>query len=360
MENRRRSNFWRRNFATDVDEAGKNISWGSIVAGVVTFFAVFFLFSLITSAIGFGLASPKSSDPLAGVGIGVLIWTVITVVVSLFCGGFVAGLASRRVGLLHGFLTWALSTVLVVWAVVSGTMGAVGLFGNLVKGTFGAAADAAGGVGNIASKAGSAVLDKSTEGISKAISGVDTQQLDADVKKALGDTDVKELQPNYLQGQLDEVTEKVKEAAKNIVTNPDSADETLTSLGEDLKQRAEKIGGSVDKEAISKAVAKNTELTGDEAQKTVDNIYNGYQKATEEAKKQITEAEKALETAKTEIPQKLEEAKNQAVDTVDKASNAISGGSVAVFVALLLGLCLTSLAGSMGVKLTRDTAGDKL
>ena len=76
---------------------------------MVTFFATLALLSLIGSAIGFGVVEPTSNDPLAGVGTGVLIWTVITMILAFLAGGFVAGVASRRVGVLHGFLTWATS-----------------------------------------------------------------------------------------------------------------------------------------------------------------------------------------------------------------------------------------------------------
>ena len=88
-----------------VTEAGFNVSWASIFAGVVTFFATLAVLSLIGSAIGFGVVEPTSSDPFEGVGIGVLIWTIITMVLAFMAGGFVAGMASRRVGMLHGFLT---------------------------------------------------------------------------------------------------------------------------------------------------------------------------------------------------------------------------------------------------------------
>jgi len=106
MENRTHhkkdnSSFWRRHFVSD--EAGKNISWGAVIAGAVTFFAVLFLFSLITTAIGLGTFDPTSSNPMDGVGTGTLIWTILTLILSYAAGGFVAGLASGKTGLLHGF-----------------------------------------------------------------------------------------------------------------------------------------------------------------------------------------------------------------------------------------------------------------
>lgn len=95
-----------------------NVSWGSIVAGVVTFLAVSVLLSLVTAGIGLG-----------GSGVGAGIWSVIALALALAVAGFVTGALAVRSGLLHGFLTWATSLVvalaLTVWLSTS-LLGAVG------------------------------------------------------------------------------------------------------------------------------------------------------------------------------------------------------------------------------------------
>ena len=95
-----------------------NVSWGSIIAGVVTFLAVTVLLSLVTAGIGLG-----------GSGVGAGIWSVIALAIALAAAGFVAGALAVRSGLLHGFLTWATSLVvalaLTVWLSAS-LLGAVG------------------------------------------------------------------------------------------------------------------------------------------------------------------------------------------------------------------------------------------
>lgn len=92
-------------------EAGYNLSWGAVFAGVVTFIALIITLGFIGNAIGFGTVSPKASDPMSGVGTGLLIWTVIQLILSFLGAGFVAGVTARRVGVVHGFLTWAVSTI---------------------------------------------------------------------------------------------------------------------------------------------------------------------------------------------------------------------------------------------------------
>ena len=96
----------------------KNISWGAIIAGVVTFLAVTLLLSLITAAVG-----------LSGSGIGAGIWSIVTLVLALAAGGYVAGALAGRAGLIHGFLTWAtslLAAVVLAGLLVGNILGAAG------------------------------------------------------------------------------------------------------------------------------------------------------------------------------------------------------------------------------------------
>lgn len=110
----------------------QNVSWGSIFAGVVTFLAIVFLFSLLTAAFG-----------LDGSGTGAAIVSIIGVLLAFFAAGGVAGSMAVRGGLVHGFLTWAtaiLATVVLVLLLTLGTAGAVGGVLGSVVGGLGAAA----------------------------------------------------------------------------------------------------------------------------------------------------------------------------------------------------------------------------
>lgn len=335
-----RSTFWRRHFP--ITEAGYNLSWGSVLAGVVTTFAIFLLLSLITSAIGFGTFKPTNENPVEGMGTGMMIWSVISLLISLLAGGFVAGLAARRTGLLHGFLTWALTTLLMLGLLTSLISSAFGLVGNVV----GTAADAAGSVaGTVAEGTGNAagaVFDKAGQEISQ----VDTQELQSNVEQTLRDTDIPELQPEYIQGILDESKDDIAQAGKDIAVNPENKDQIIKELSEKLKTKVEDLKGAADKEKISQALSQNTEMTPEEAQEATDNIYQGLDTATKEASQQIDNASKTIQETSVKVDQKVEETKVVAEDTSEKAS----GGSVALFVGLLLGLAVASFGGILGSK----------
>lgn len=326
-------------------EAGYNLSWGSIFAGVVTFIALFMTFSLIGSAIGFGMVEPTSNNPLDGVGTGLMIWTVVTLILSLFGAGFVSGVAARRVGLVHGFLTWATSMIVTIVMLSYVTIGAFSVVGSLL----GNIASAVGsGVGNVGSGTAD-VASKAFDEITGNMGDINTDQLETDVRDVLKDTDVPELQPNYLQDQVSDATSDITDAGKKIATDPNKADEIIDDLSTKLKDRATKISDSVDEEAISNAVAKNTDLNQQEAQEATQNIVNGLQKASDEAQQQIETAQQNLEQAKQDIDQAVKDARKKA----DEISDATAKASIWGFIAMVLGLVLTSIGGMVGANLVK-------
>lgn len=325
-------------YMTD-QEAGVNLSWASVFAGMVTFVSVFMLFSLIGSAIGFGMVKATESDPLAGVGTGVLIWSGVTLVISLFAAGYVAGLASRRAGLLHGFLTWAVSLIVCAYLLTSAVIGAFSVAGSAISSVMGGAA-------SVVSTVGEGAVNLVGEGVNAAVENinVDTEKLFKDSKDVLRDTEVKELQPEYLQDQLAETKDEVVQALKDMAVNPSNAGETLNNVLTNLQDRVETIAQNVDRDAISKAVAKNTELSEEEAQKMTDNAYNAIMEAQAQAKEQIENLQASVEEAKVKVDQLVEDAKVAA----DNAAKTASQASIILFVSLVLGLVLTSFAGYLG------------
>lgn len=311
----------------------------------MTFIALFMTFSLIGSAIGFGMVEPTSNNPLDGVGTGLMIWTVVTLILSLFGAGFVSGVAARRVGLVHGFLTWATSMIVTIVMLSYVTIGAFSVVGSLL----GNIASAVGsGVENVASGTAD-VASKAFDEITGNMGDINTDQLETDVRDVLKDTDVPELQPNYLQDQVSDATSDITDAGKKIATDPNKADEIIDDLSTKLKDRATKISDSVDEEAISNAVAKNTDLNQQEAQEATQNIVNGLQKASDEAQQQIETAQQNLEQAKQDIDQAVKDARKKA----DEISDATAKASIWGFIAMVLGLVLTSIGGMVGANLVK-------
>lgn len=111
----------------------RRISWGAVLAGMAIALVVQMILSLLGLGLGLGAINVTETNPTEGLGIGALIWWVASMLVSLFCGGLVAGRLAGLVGkadsLIHGILTWCMFTLLsffLVTTTVGGVFNTVG------------------------------------------------------------------------------------------------------------------------------------------------------------------------------------------------------------------------------------------
>ncbi|HEX2238039.1 MAG TPA: hypothetical protein VHJ19_06745 [Gammaproteobacteria bacterium] len=106
----------------------KRISWGAIFAGTILALVVQIMLSLLGVGIGLGVINPASPD-LTGLGIGAAIWLVVSTLIALFIGGFVAarlaGMPIRGDGALHGVVVWGLGTLVSLYLATSAVGAAV-------------------------------------------------------------------------------------------------------------------------------------------------------------------------------------------------------------------------------------------
>src|SRR4051812_12628683 len=89
----------------------RRVSWGAIFAGAVVAVSVQFMLATLGLAIGMATVNPATQqNPGQGLAVGAGIWWIITAIISLFCGGWVAGR-------LAAFPRWIDATLqgLVVW-----------------------------------------------------------------------------------------------------------------------------------------------------------------------------------------------------------------------------------------------------
>jgi MFS family permease len=133
------------------------LSWGSVIAGVILSSIVYLIMSVLGTAIGASLLSPLSQpNPLHGFGFGSGVWVIITTVLAVFVGSYFAGRCAPVLGWLHGLLSWAVMTLLVVYGMSSLLSGAVSTAGSVAAtgaqvGT--TAASQGGGAGDLLSSA---------------------------------------------------------------------------------------------------------------------------------------------------------------------------------------------------------------
>lgn len=330
-----------RTTALGADVAGRssNASWGAILAGVAVALAVLLTFSLVAAALGLGIADPTSDEPFDNVGIAVGLWSILSLAVALAAGGFVAGVLAVRAGVMHGLAVWATSTLALVVAVVFAVSGAIGVAGSVV-GSVGSAIG--GGIGTVAEAVGDGA-GTSTDAIADELGEIDRSALTDDVQQVIADSGVPELQPDYLDSQLEEARSDVADAAVELVTDPGRYDEILDELATSLQARADTIMEAVDRDAIAASVAANTDLDQAESEQAVDEAVAGVESATQS----IDNAQEALLDVREEVPVLIEDAR----ETLDDASDAAARAALWAFASLLVGAAIASFAALWGSRL---------
>jgi hypothetical protein len=146
-----------------VVEYHDRVRWGPIFSGLVVALATQLILSALGAAIGStflsGSEAPRSNAP--GVGSAVGIWSIISLLISLFIGSWVAARAcgpmNRNTALLNGAILWATTLALSSWLLANG-----------VSGAFGIAASNAGEVLNQVQQQGGARVPTNTPAISAA------------------------------------------------------------------------------------------------------------------------------------------------------------------------------------------------
>lgn len=334
---------WRSTFlgvGDDVD--AKNVSWGAIFAGVVTTIAVLIAFSLLGTAIGLGVTDPTSDQPFEGVGTGLAIWAVVTLVIAVAAGGFVTGVLAGRAGFIHGVVTWAGSIVAAAVVITMTTAATLGAVGSVLSST---ASAAVGGATSVADVAGD-VIDGATDQIAEGLGDVDIEQIEDQAEEILIGTDVPELHPDYLQDQVDASRDEVLGAGRDLLVAPGDYEQILSDLGDSLAERAEGIIDSVDRDAIANSVEANTDLTGAEADAAVNNIADGIESAAETVRAELATVDERVEELQVQVETAVEDARqaaDEATDTAAAAAGWAFGGS-------LFALLVAAFAGLLGAR----------
>ena len=324
------SAYGRKNFM-------KRISWSAVFAGVLVAIVSQMLLTLLGLGIGLSTVDPVTEqNPTAGLGTGSAIWYVVSSLLSLFTGGWIAGrLASTpRLfdGIIHGVLTWCLATLLTIYfltTTIGSIIGGAGrLVGSLVSTAGSAVASAAPSIGN-------AVKGQLKE------NGVDLDNmglsdLKQEANQLLRQTGNPNLNPDKLERTANQAGRDASQAAGQAATNPQATDDVAGSLFSRLFKEGQETVNSVDREDAVNVVMKRTGKSRAESEQIVDNWINTYKQAA----------------AKFEQTKKDAEVKARQV--ADATASAASKAAIFGFFGLLIGV----IAAGYGAKMGTDSKDD--
>lgn len=269
------------------------LSWTAIFAGAIIAIAIQLLLNLLGLAIGLGSINPlEESQPFKGLGTGALIWWVVSILISLFSGGWVAGWFSNQLNktdlALHGILTWCLITILNLYIITSSVGKILGGVGSVIN----KGADITSqGVKAIAPQAGDMIKDRLN------IDESSIESLKKEAETLLKQTNKKELQPGNLESQSKETSEKVKNTATSIMENPQDAQAQLDKLLSKLFKSGDSPFEAADRDALANIIMNRTGKSKAESEQIVDN----WIKTATEAKEKIKEVKEQTEQKAKEV-----------------------------------------------------------
>ena len=227
------------------------ISWGAVFAGAVIGLVTHVILNMLGIGVGLSTVDAVAGDSpsASSFSIGAGIWWVVSGIVAAALGGYLAGRLSGKPSqsttAYHGLISWALSTLIVVYLLSSAASGLIGGAMSTASTALSGAGKAVGGTvqtavsaaapslndpmsaieGQVRSASGgqdpAALRDAATSAVKSAMSGDPTQQAAATDKaaaalaKAQGiPVDQAKAQVVQYQQQYKETVAKAKEQAK--------------------------------------------------------------------------------------------------------------------------------------------------
>ncbi|RYY03399.1 MAG: hypothetical protein EOO53_09065 [Gammaproteobacteria bacterium] len=294
------------------------VSWGAIFAGAAAAAALSLILLLLGTGLGLSAVSPWAHEGISGTtwSVTTIVWITLTSLIASGLGGYIAGrLRARWVAThsdevyfrdtAHGFLAWAVATLVtatLLTSVISSVIGGAVQTGAAVAGTA-----ATGGAAAVAASANSANPDEKAEG-DKSF----TYFLDYLFRK------------------------NTPAVAPTDAATPPPATAAVGSSDPKAKGEAQAEIARIFVNAISTGKLPPADVT-----------YAGQLLAPQVGVSQ-QDAEKRITTTFDLIQTKLREAETAAKAAADKARKATSYGSLWLFISLLIGAFVASLAAIYG------------
>lgn len=207
-----------------VEQTGFRLSWGAIFAGLFIAVGLHLVLALLGVAIGLSAWDPASPGGVDGseVATGVGIWAAISALIALFVGGSatgrLAGILRRKDGALHGVVLWALTTVVMLWLIVSGLGFLLGGAFSIVSRTASAAVSTVGGAaGQVAGPA-----------FTGAVRGEERETLVTEIAARTG------LSRAEAENIVGDAEQQAQQARQQVSTQVDTLRERAPGVAEDV------------------------------------------------------------------------------------------------------------------------------
>lgn len=313
---------------TRLESAISGVSWGAIIAGGVAAAAMAVILMFLGAGLGLMAVSPWGDREGAEktLGIGVIVWSFLVQIIAFGVGGYLAGRLRTRWTTLHrdesyfrdtahGFLTWALGS-LVTLCIMTSTVG------HIAQGVGGAAAHGVDAVASIGKgmASGGAGLGNASPQMSLDYF-VDTMMRPAPQQSTSSQATTN--QTTSSQGEATQAPAMPMNSAQANGTaplDPQTRGEITRVVATSLVNGAP---SQQDKDYLAQVIASHTGLSQQDAAKRIDDTFAQIQAA-------------------------IQKATDKAKEFADNARKAAIGFTLWSFAALLAGAFSGAIAGTIG------------
>lgn len=290
----------------------RRISWGAILAGVVIALMTMFALNMLGISIGAASINPfNEAEPVpSSLDTAAMIWFAASNLIALFAGGLVAarmaGLHDQMDGVLHGLVTWAVTTLVTIFFLTTSVGSIINTLTNAVSQTL--------------STAGQAISEVSPE-VAQAI----------------------DVQNSTLQGIQNEVASLLLPAGTTTQSTDPAAttdNQTDSSAANNLTVQQVQVNAAIrdflnigeptdtDRDSLAAVLAENTNMSQQEARATVDRWEQAYIQVR-------NDAEETLQRVS------------------DQVANAVAVFAGAAFAAMVIGAFAAGAGGVVGTEVLK-------
>ncbi|WP_273758629.1 YrzE family protein [Bartonella sp. AU55XJBT] len=323
------------------------ISWSAIFAGLVTALATSICLSFLIAALGLSQMDFTSSSPFRGSFLSMGIGSLIVMVISLASGGFIAGRFAEISGALHGFLTWALVTLLMTFQAIHVVSSTANLSAKAVGKSTSMIEQTVDSLPSLLSKINSESFEKFFA--ENRDNGINFDKLGNELRTLLHKSDIPALNPDRLKQTYQAALNDIGSAITAFKNDPSHYRTTLKNLGDRLSDRIEALTEKFNQSDIIKALM-NNDMSHTDAQTAANRALHVYQGAEEKTEQTL----KALEKQADTLSQKLDTQAKNALYVADKATTKASHMGWWGFLGSLIGAIISSVCGYYGYRSRKD------
>uniref|UniRef100_UPI00300E05F8 TIGR04086 family membrane protein n=1 Tax=Bartonella sp. CB169 TaxID=3112257 RepID=UPI00300E05F8 len=321
------------------------ISWSAIFAGLVTALATSICLSFLVAALGLSQIDFYSSSPFEGSFLSVGIGSFIVMLISLASGAFVAGRLAAASGALHGFLTWALLTLIMTFQSIIFVSSAAKLGAKAAVENSSAIQQTADSVKKNLSSLFSKLTRENFEDFlgDKKDNGINFDKLHNELQTVLDKNDIPALNPDHLKQYYQAALKDIDSTITAFKNDPSHYHDYLEDLADHLSDHVQAIKVNIDQSDIINDLMKNG-MTRAEAQKAANRAVHLYQTAEAKTKQAIKSFEQQAHT----LSKKLDRSLNDMRHEVSKAKKTGSHiGWFGFFVSFICAI-ISSIFGYYG------------